>query len=89
MEVERLIEDLREVVSKSLKWPQTSEMMNDFGIDPKVVLNCPIQLDPKRTVATVAKMLVDDKTIPDGERLAGVLMQMLGAGGAKPYEVEE
>lgn len=51
------------------------------------LFNRPIQLDPKRTVATVAKMLVDDKTIPDGERLAGALMQMMGAGGAKPYEV--
>ena len=43
------------------------------------------KLNRNRIVATVAKMLVE----AGEERVAGALMQMFGAGGAKPYEVEE
>ena len=58
-------------------------------INPDDVKYIRAKLNPKRTVATVAKMLVDDKTIPDGANVAAVLLQWLQAGGAKPYEVEE
>jgi hypothetical protein len=43
------------------------------------------KLNRNRAIATAAKIIADDPTLPD--ELAGALMQMCGAGGAKPYEV--
>ena len=77
MEVERLVNQLRCIV------------YGDIPKDVSKLMSEPVRLNRHRTIATVDKMLVNDKAIPDGERLAGALMQMLGAGGAKPYEVEE
>jgi hypothetical protein len=45
----------------------------------------PIQLNRQRAIATAAKIIADDPTLPD--EIAGALMQMTNAGGAKPYEV--
>lgn len=47
----------------------------------------PIKLDPKRTIATAAKLIAENPTIEGREQVASVLLQWFGAGNAKPYEV--
>ena len=85
MEVERLVETLRKsrnrlecILATYMRpgmWPVS--LIEDVQATEK----CPIQLNRCRTVATVAKMLVDQGE----EQVAGVLVQMFGSG--EPYEV--
>lgn len=84
MEVERLVKTLRGTIDAV----KGSSLMDDyfdadFEAMIKTAQECPIQLNRRRTVATVAKMLVD----AGEEQAAGVLVQMFGSG--EPYEVEE
>lgn len=82
MEIEKLVEEL--------KWSLRKYAPIDIADiyerrHVKMVLDRPIQLDRKRAIATAAKIIADDPTLPDD--LAAALMQMCGVSGAKPYEV--
>lgn len=61
-----------------------------WQVDPLFVRSVkyiPAKLNRQRAIATVAKIVADDPTLPD--ELAGALMQITGVNVAKPYEVEE
>lgn len=83
MEIEQLVGKLRNKIS--YLDDQFVEIFGQGTLDE--LLTCPIQLNKHRAIATACKILANDPTIPDGERIAGALMQMTGAGNAKPYEV--
>ena len=85
MEVERLVEKLRttwsELESYAVDCSEDHTVPAHLSMGCMGISRCPIHLNRRRTVATVAKMLVDQGE----ERAAGVLVQMFGAG--EPYEV--
>lgn len=86
MEIEKLVETLRRTITGAKK----SGMPHSFiafmdNLKSGKHMTCPVQLNRNRAIATAAKVIADDPTLPD--ELAGVLLQMCGAGNAKPYEV--